>query len=159
MSDPEDINPYAAPQSQTLLTQPTNDQPRRPASVKWVLVLMFIAVIDVVHNHASYFLRYGSGLWTIYPWETAFGLLKCVTIFALLIGGQTPSVFWTTLVTLMAMLYSGVATFLREPTDIQISEKVGAYCALFLYLYLLHRFTFGQPSRLYFGIPLRWSVR
>ena len=120
---------------------------------------MFIAVIEVVHNHTFYFLRYGRGLWTIYPWETAFGLFKCVTILALLIGGQKTSVFWTTLVTLMAMLYSGVASFLRNPTDINISEKVGACCALFLFVYLLHRFAFGQPSRRYFGLPLRWSVR
>jgi hypothetical protein len=165
MSDPEDINPYAAPQSQTLLNQPTNDRPCRPSSVKWAFLFMFAAVVSTAYLHAELFPQYGWHLWTDYPLGTIFDLFKFIAFFALLIGGPKPWVFWTTTVTLTVMLYSvvkGLILGLPEFLDRLQFDPMGkaVECiALFLVLFLLYRFAFGQPSRRYFGLPLRWSVR
>ncbi|MFN7564106.1 MAG: hypothetical protein ACK5TH_20225 [Prosthecobacter sp.] len=165
MSDPEDINPYAAPQSQTLLTRSKNNRPRRPVSVKWAFVFMFTAVVSTAYLQAQLFPQYGWRLWTDYLLGTFFDSFRFFAFFALLVGGNKPWVFWTTTVTLTVMLYFVVMRVIRglpeffELLKFDPMGKAVECLALFLVLFLLYRFAFGQPSRLYFGLPLRWSVR
>ena len=159
MSDPEDINPYAAPQSQTLLTPSANDPSRRPTSVKAVSLLMFAVMVFMVYDHAQYFLRYGVQMWSDYPLETIFDLLKLTAILALFLGGQRAWIFWTTLVTLVVVLYSFVEVLLPDLHQFNSIEKLEDCLSIFLFLYLFYRFAFGQPCRRYFGLPLQWSVR
>ncbi len=98
-------------------------------------------------------------MWSDYPLETIFDLLKFTAILAMFLGGQRAWVFWTTLVTLVVVLYSFVEVLLPDLHQFNSIEKVEDCLSIFLFLYLFYRFAFGQPSRRYFGLPLRWSVR
>jgi hypothetical protein len=165
MNENEEFNPYAAPQTQSPAIRHRDVAMKRPSSVKWAFLFLFAVVVSTAYLHAELFPQYGWHLWTDYPLGPIFDLFKFIAFFALLIGGHKPWVFWTTTVTLTVMLYSvvkGLILGLPEFLDRLQFDPIGkaVEClALFLVLFLLYRFAFGQPSRRYFGLPLRWSVR
>lgn len=165
MSQNNEFNPYAAPQTQSPEIPHHDAATKRPASVKWITALMVISVPATAFLYAELFPKHGWALWTDYPLGSVFDAAKVITCFALLFGGHKPWVFWTTSGTLAVMLYSVLKGLIRPlPEWLELLQfdpfgRAVECTTLFLVSFLLLRFAFGQPSRLYFGLPLRWSVR
>jgi len=155
MNEQEEINPYAAPQSETSVGRPAEERIRRPASVKWVLAMMILAVITTSILHAQLFPEQGWRLWTDYPLGTVLDASKFIGCFALLFGGRRPWVYWAALVPLAGAVISGVQMFLRGWPGLFRFDPFGKSIEGFfilLFFYLCYRFIFGQPSRAYFGV-------
>lgn len=155
MNEQDEINPYAAPQSEPLTDRPVEERLKQPASVKWMMGLLIIAVITTTILHAQLFPEHRWRLWTDYPVGTAFDVSKFIACFAMLFGGRRAWVYWVTMVPQISFVMTGVQMLLRGWPELFRVDPLGKLVEsvfLLLFFYLVYRFTFGLPSRIYFRI-------
>jgi len=155
MSEQNEINPYAAPQSETLRARPAEELMKRPASVKWALAMMIGSVLAISILEAQLFAEHGWRLWTDQPFATLQDASRFVACFALLFGGRRPWVFWTTVVSLAFHLINMTQGILLGSPAIpmhDLASRAVLYVAGLLICFHFYRFTFCRPSRTYFRI-------
>lgn len=154
MSEQDDINPYEAPQSKPLLARPVEECMKRPVSVKWALAMMAAAAHCLGYHYFMLFTKHGWQWMTDDLLGTTLDALRVVVFFVLWFGGRRPWVFWITSVQLGLNLTNFGKAVIKGPAipAHDLSEQIGFYLAGILLCYHFYRFTFGQPSRVYYRI-------
>ncbi len=156
MEETEPINPYAAPKAQ--LINPGAEAPRRPASVKWATIIfgvltlvMGVIYVQIVSSHGM------QRLWE--EQSIVVGLLLPFGLSFSLFGGRHRIAYYVNAGVLAAIAIKGswntftVRWALNEAwAKMFIFDRCLEAFWLLLLWYLFHRFTFGLPSRQYFGL-------
>lgn len=161
MDSDESHNPYAPP-----IGQPANpvgagsSTPRRPASVKWAVFCMglFTLILGMLYWQAVE-AQGAENIWRQQPlFDTA--LLLPLGLLLGLFGGRRKIAYYGIAIVLSllvlkacfttVMQWSAVGAFARPFLGQRFMEALMSYAIG----YLFYRFTFGLPSRRYFGVHL-----
>lgn len=158
---PDDfLNPYAAPKSQAASAEAAGgDVSRRPRSVKWatfVFTLFFLVQVGLYWRTIS---EVGAKkVWEGQSFLDPMFWLPLGFVFSWL-GGRRKSAYYVNAV-LLAMIVIKMAWsafFLQWHTPhpfsgVLLPQRIMEVVMTGLFGYLFHRFTFGLPSRRYFGV-------
>lgn len=155
MNEQNEINPYAAPQSEALRARPEEERMKRPASVKWALVMMILSVLFISILEMPLFLEKGWRVWTDQPSAALQDFCRLVACFGLLSAGRKPWVFWITVVVLAFHLNNMAKNILFGFPAIpenDIVSRVMLFVVGLLICFHFYRFTFCRPNHAYFRI-------
>lgn len=159
MHPDESLNPYAAPKAQLVYPDKNGTgAPRRPASVRWATFVMgfFTMIMGMLYWQAIE----AQGAESIWREQSFFDptLLLPFGLVLSLFGGRRKTAYYGVVIALaLLVLKSCYSTLMHW-------SAVGAFAdpfwaqrfleALMSYAigYLFYRFTFGLPSRRYFGV-------
>lgn len=151
----EHLNPYAAPKAEvTVATQ----RPPRPRVVKWATFVLGLFTVVVIYLYAATISA--RGLASTFKHQSVFDLPIPVTMAFLLclFRRKDKLSFGVVIFTLGWICARTVERMWPRWTTPQafenfwIPERIGEILFTIGVLYLFYRFTFGLPSRTYFGV-------
>ena len=154
-----DDNPYAPPESEVGLQSPSIHQ-KMPRVVKWAWVVAVFWVIGWLFTAGLTISKHGmsglvtdwiDALWCGVDFMSRFGLILALIFartYSLAYRGASVLLLTSTLQS--ALVFLRFAVFRDD--DFQVAEAVFGGLIYYGLFRLFHAFTFGQPSRLYYGI-------
>jgi hypothetical protein len=158
MIDHEEFNPYQAPATEPASVQ----QPRMPASTRWVIAILWLYITVVVWLHGRLLIESGiPGWWREWEPNPLWLLRSAVPAIALLIVVRSqPRIlaYGVGILTWASLIWFTVVGNLGEiPTATSERAELLAFWLVVpilwgLQAYGLIRFAFGLPSRVYHGL-------
>ncbi|WP_395746772.1 hypothetical protein [Prosthecobacter sp.] len=159
MLEPEPLNPYTAPKAASAYRGSSGaNLPRRPASVKWAVfcVGLFTLILGILYWQAIK----AKGAESIWRNQSLFdpSLLLPLGLALGMFGGRRKIAYYGIAIALALLAlkacyssfvqWSAVGAFARPFLGQRFMEALMSYAMG----YLFYRFTFGLPSRRYFGL-------
>lgn len=154
----EPINPYAAPKAK--LVNPEAEASRRPASVKWATFVFGVFTLGMVVFYGQIVSTHG--MQKLWPEQSiVLSLLLPFGLSFSLFGGRRKMAYYVNAGVLAAIVIKlSWNTFFQRWAlkgawvNMFIFDRCMEAFWLFLIWFLFYRFTFGLPSRRYFGVHL-----
>lgn len=158
MIDREEFNPYQAPATEPASVQ----QPRMPASTRWVIAILGLYLMVVAWLHGNLLVESGiQGWWREWEPNPSRLLRSAIPVIApLIVVWRQPrklaygvgiltwaSLIWFTVVGNM----NNVPEATSQRAEV-LAFWLGVPTVLVLEVYGLYRFAFGLPSRVYHGL-------
>lgn len=164
----DDLNPYAAPQSDVAPASEAAATMKRPASSNWVVLFCLLISIWCLYIQISLLAELGLSQWCsrflVWPptallmtlTTTSFvisSLIRRLGLLAYILGVALTLIFCCFIVKISIDLFQQPP--FADPTS-EPAEKIGGVVGIALVMspifYLFYRFTFGLPSRRFYRV-------
>lgn len=151
-----DVNPYQPPKAEMMVNKPV-DFPA-PASVKTATIVLGLAFAVLVKLYWDAIKQYGlATVWQDQPLVDP-ALLTPIGLILALIAKRHKATYCIISLHLALTSYNGLRGVITKWVSSEsteqgmMSDPVSEIVAISLITWLFHRFTFGLPSRRYYGI-------